>query len=79
MTIPPVSVRWVRPCEVCYHCLFDDCICRLDKSGKKNTRQYYSRTNPCKDNIKLKEMQEPIDQHNATQPRTHWRIINDRR
>ena len=47
-TLPPIEERQIRLCYECCQCLYDPCICRLDKSGNKNLRQYYSKRDPCK-------------------------------
>ena len=76
--IPPVEHRQTRLCVVCYHCLFDSCMCRLDKSGKKNVRQYYSRVDPCANNITLEEIQELINQHNQGNTRVFPKWLREK-
>jgi hypothetical protein len=59
--IPPVEERAVRPCYECCQCLFDICVCKLDKSGNKNIRQYYDKREPCKYHMTKDEYRELID------------------
>ena len=66
MKIPPVSVRAVRPCEVCEFLEFTPYMvqkCKIEVFKMCKTR---GKTH-CVYNITLLEMQELIYQHNATE------------
>jgi len=66
MTIPPVSVRQVRPCEVCEFLEFTPYMVQKCKIGVFKMCRMRGKTH-CVYNITCDELKELIDQHNATE------------
>ena len=59
MTIPPVSVRLVRPCDECVFADWEYETCKLFN--------HFLQSPICEYNFTQKEMREILDQHNATE------------